>query len=151
MLAPVVRVRGGLPSPVYALLDYERCVAPGVCGNKARKLASLHRTLKPGDHVVSHGGGQSNAMLALASLCDARGARFTYHTRPLPAWLRRQPTGNLRRALSLGMDLAEHPSAEACEAECERTAAGTDCERTTGARPTSTVRGAVRAAPRPLA
>ena len=121
--APIVAVRG-LPSTVHALLDYERCVAPGVCGNKARKLASLH--LSAGESVVSHGGGQSNAMLALASLCHAREAQFTYHTRPQPRWLRERPTGNLRRALSLGMQLSEAKSAAEYEAACARAAQSTD-------------------------
>ena len=121
--APIVCVRG-LPSTVHALLDYERCVAPGVCGNKARKLASLR--LSAGERVVSHGGGQSNAMLALASLCHEREAQLTYHTRPQPRWLRDRPTGNLRRALSLGMQLSEAKSAAEYEAACARAARSTD-------------------------
>lgn len=106
--APIVTVRG--LSSVHALLDFERCTNPGVCGNKARKLASL-QSLAAGHTVASHGGSQSNAMLALACLCHARGARLTYHVRPLPRWLRNNPTGNLRRALDLGMNLEEHQSA----------------------------------------
>ena len=61
--------------------------------------------------IVSHGGGQSNAMLALARLCDHRDVEFAYHTRPLPKWLRSSPIGNLRRALGLGMHLIEHATA----------------------------------------
>ena len=107
--APVLRMRG-LPH-AYAWLDYERCVFPGVCGNKARKLATLD--LAAGDRVVSHGGAQSNALVALANLCHHRGAMLTYHTKPLPRWLREQPVGNLRQALRLGTILSEHASASA--------------------------------------
>jgi 1-aminocyclopropane-1-carboxylate deaminase len=50
-------------------------------------------------------------MLALAALAAHRRVPFTYHTKPLPRWLRNEPIGNLAAALSLGMRLQEHPSA----------------------------------------
>ena len=118
--APVRRVYAN----TFAHLDYKRCIAPGVCGNKARKLFGL--ALGAGSAVVSHGGGQSNAMLALASLCHHQGASFTYHTRPLPKWLRNEPVGNLRRALDLGMDLTEHSSADEYEAAIANAAEAAD-------------------------
>ena len=125
--APILRVRGA-PN-VFTLLDHERCISPGVCGNKARKLLSMQGALAPGAHVVSHGGAQSNAMLALAHLCRAHdGVTFTYHSKPLPAWLRKQPTGNLRRALHLGMRLREHASAAEYEAACAAARESRDTE-----------------------
>lgn len=74
-------------------------------GNKARKLygllegyelASYHR-------VISHGGTQSNAMLALAQLCQLLDIEFHYYTRTPPKWLKQTPIGNLKAALDCGM------------------------------------------------
>lgn len=115
---PVVSLRH---IPLFVMQDYERCVLPGICGNKARKLASLAvaDASEVPSEVVSHGGVQSNAMLALAQLCWHRDRRpFTYHTKPMPRWLRAKPTGNLAGALRLGMQLVEHKSAMAYEAAC---------------------------------
>jgi 1-aminocyclopropane-1-carboxylate deaminase len=104
--APIVCARG--LRGVHVVQDYERCIAPGVCGNKARKLMSLADL--PAHGLVSHGGGQSNAMLALALLAKHRSSFLTYHTRPLPNWLRDAPSGNLGKALTAGMKLVEHGS-----------------------------------------
>ena len=113
-----------LPASLHVLLDYEHrsSLAPLICGNKARKLASLLDDSASGrlSRLRSHGGAQSNAMLAIARLCAARGAEFEYHTRPLPRFLRNQPTGNLARALSLGMTLIEHKTAANYAAACAR-------------------------------
>ena len=107
---------------LFILRDYEHvsALSPLVCGNKARKLASLIEALptKSKSPLVSHGGGQSNAMLALARVCHASSTPFTYHTRPLPRWLRSKPIGNLAKALALGMCLVEHKTAVAYEAAC---------------------------------
>jgi len=73
-------------------------------GNKARKLLSLHRD-HPRSDYVSYGGGQSNAMLALARLAASHGRRLIYFARPLPAWLAARPAGNLAQALDAGMEL----------------------------------------------
>ncbi len=79
-------------------------------GNKARKLAwFLENPLPQVRRVVSHGGAQSNAMLALARLARIKGWEFTWFTRPMPDWLRSHPAGNLRLALELGMQLMESP------------------------------------------
>ena len=108
---------------VHVLRDNERCSLVGVCGNKARKLATLAETTLPAAGVVSHGGAQSNAMLALASLCRDRGSTLTYHTRPIPAWLRASPQGNLAAALATGsMHLIEHASLNDYEAAVDRAA-----------------------------
>ena len=57
--------------------------------------------------VVSYGGPQSNAMLALAATVHWKKKRFVYYTKKLPRWLRKTPSGNFLRALSLGMELRE--------------------------------------------
>jgi len=90
----------------------------GLNGNKARKFAHLERQLfegKRGDGldrelvVVSHGGLQSNAMLALARLCAshrsirAAKTRLLYFTRPAPPHLH-VPHGNFKRALDMDME-----------------------------------------------
>ena len=113
--AAAIRPRTAHGLPLFELCDYERCILPGVCGNKARKLSQLcTRPRLPA--LVSHGGPQSNAMLALAAVAAARGTELTYHTKPLPGWLRTAPTGSLAEARRLGMTLVEHPSAAGYEA-----------------------------------
>ncbi|RVU84822.1 pyridoxal-phosphate dependent enzyme [Leucothrix sargassi] len=74
-------------------------------GNKARKLYGLLHRLesKKYTRVVSHGGTQSNAMLAIAQLCQLLSIEFHYTTRPAPKWLRQSPNGNLKAALACGM------------------------------------------------
>ena len=70
--------------------------------------------------IVSHGGPQSNAMLALAAVVhfqntrlglgngdDPMRRRFVYYTKKLPRFLRNQPSGNLFRAMSLGTEIVE--------------------------------------------
>ena len=128
--APIVHQTPSLPN-LHQWLDYEHS-APvlGVRGNKARKLASLiHKLAAPASSaskpLISHGGAQSNAMLALARVCHHNGVRFEYHTRPMPKWLRQAPAGNIARALSLGMALIEHSSAGAYVLAVERARAAT--------------------------
>lgn len=77
-----------------------------VSGNKARKLLkfALDAPSQPG-MVASMGGHQSNAMVALAALCHARGLRFVYLVKPVPRWLRSNPAGNYARALALNAEL----------------------------------------------
>lgn len=76
----------------------------GVTGSKLRKLYSLFisEELDNYDSVVSYGGAQSNAMLALARLCRYRRKSFVYVTRPVSARLRETP-GNFYDALSAHM------------------------------------------------
>ena len=74
-------------------------------GNKARKLYGLleRYDLSQYQRVISHGGSQSNAMLALAQLCQLLDVEFHYYTRPPPKWLKQTPIGNLKDALDCGM------------------------------------------------
>jgi 1-aminocyclopropane-1-carboxylate deaminase len=137
------------PSPVETILirdrlihvkrdDQLRLAGSQLSGNKARKMLSLALLADENfpECIVSYGGPQSNAMLALAAIVNFRnqqqgsvetvdsrssdsayGAnepttgqkrfRFVYYTKKLPRFLRNQPSGNLFRAKSLGMELVE--------------------------------------------
>ena len=104
-----------------------------ISGNKARKMLAIHDV--PANEfpecIVSYGGPQSNAMVALAAVVNYKnreaemGAtsshdvhqkitkkRFVYFTKKLPRFLRDQPSGNLFRAQTLGMELVELTSQE---------------------------------------
>jgi hypothetical protein len=120
------------PSPVDVVMVRDRLVylkrddqlrLPGsqISGNKARKMLALNDLAKEDfpTCLVSYGGPQSNAMLALAAIVrfqndnaglgtdDPDRKRFVYYAKKLPRFLRSQPNGNLYRALSLGMELVE--------------------------------------------
>jgi 1-aminocyclopropane-1-carboxylate deaminase len=84
---------------------------PRLSGNKYRKLHTLLQTPSDRiDRVVSYGGVQSNAMLAIAALCHLKGWAFEYTAKNVPLHLKADPTGNYLQALSLGMRLNEvHP------------------------------------------
>jgi hypothetical protein len=70
-------------------------------GNKLRKLwRYLHSTdIAPYKGIMSHGGHQSNAMLAIAQLANDVELPFSYFTAELPAKLADQPEGNLLAAV----------------------------------------------------
>lgn len=99
--------------------DLLRLPGSNVSGNKARKLLSLVTLIPPDEFpsaVVSYGGPQSNAMVALAAVVNHQNTlhphknskkRFLYYTKTIPRWLRKQPSGNLLRAKSLGMEMIE--------------------------------------------
>jgi len=83
-------------------------IDPLLSGNKYRKLYSLIHT--PTDQyrrIVSHGGTQSNAMLSIAALCRQKGWHFDYTAKTVASHLKQAPSGNLRVALALGMQLHE--------------------------------------------
>jgi len=122
----------------FQLLDYEIQTVPGVRGVHARKLATLcgyegssplcetPRFPLPAQKpkwtpeateagLVSCGGllarGGAAVLPPLARVCAARGSTLTYHTPPLPDWLRDEPSGNLAAALATGcLKLVEHES-----------------------------------------
>lgn len=81
---------------------------PLLSGNKYWKLYALIQTPKERyKQLVSYGGTQSNAMLSMAALCHDKGWAFHYTSKPVPAYLKEQPSGNLSKALDLGMVLHE--------------------------------------------
>ncbi|CAM9789549.1 unnamed protein product [Laminaria digitata] len=93
--------------------DKMRLAGSGLSGNKARKLYALNKipTESFPKLVASHGGAQSNAMVAIAAVVASKeGSSFVYYTKPVPRWLRRNPVGNFARALALGAEIMEvHP------------------------------------------
>lgn len=75
-----------------------------IAGNKARKLYGvLQQDLSAYQQIVSYGGAQSNAMLALAQLSQQLSLPFHYYSRAVPKWLTQKPLGNLKQALDCGM------------------------------------------------
>jgi len=83
-------------------------VHPHLSGNKYYKLYTLLNTpAATYQTMISYGGNQSNAMLAIAHLCQQKGWAFEYICKPLPQHLKENPTGNLKAALDLNMQLIE--------------------------------------------
>jgi len=77
---------------------------PYLSGNKYRKLHKLLNTPKENiKTIISYGGTQSNAMLAIAALCKLKEWEFIYYTKPLSSNMKEQQFGNYFDALSLGM------------------------------------------------
>jgi len=86
----------------------DELIDPLLSGNKYRKLYTLLQTPpETYEIIISYGGSQSNAMLSIAALCQQKGWRFHYYCKPLAAHLKQQPTGNIKTALELGMQLLE--------------------------------------------
>lgn len=105
-----------LPSSISKIVIEEReflvkrddLLDPYLAGNKYRKLYTLVQTpsqkLKK---IISYGGTQSNAMLALAALAQKKGWVFEYYTKPLSKHQKSYPSGNYLQALHLGMQHIE--------------------------------------------
>ncbi len=81
-----------------------------LAGNKYRKLYTLLKTpANRFNKIISYGGTQSNAMLAIASMCHKKGWEFYYYTKPLSKVQKQNPSGNYHYALQLGMNHIELP------------------------------------------
>ena len=79
-----------------------------LAGNKYRKLHPLLQTPKENlEHIISYGGTQSNAMLAIAAMCKAKGWKFTYYTKPVSMQQKLENLGNYYHAIELGMNHIE--------------------------------------------
>lgn len=79
-------------------------IDPFLAGNKYRKLYTLLQTPKEKyNKIISYGGTQSNAMLAIAAMCKKKNWKFFYYTKPLSQFQKEQNEGNFFHALSLGM------------------------------------------------
>jgi 1-aminocyclopropane-1-carboxylate deaminase/D-cysteine desulfhydrase-like pyridoxal-dependent ACC family enzyme len=77
---------------------------PHLAGNKYRKLHTLLHT--PKEHyttIISYGGTQSNAMLAISAMCYQKGWQFLYYTKTLATYQKEQPLGNFALAKAFGM------------------------------------------------
>ena len=75
-----------------------------LAGNKYRKLYTLLNTPKETyNRIISYGGTQSNAMLAISAMCKAKNWEFVYYSKPISQTQKLQNDGNLFHALSLDM------------------------------------------------
>jgi len=86
------------------LVKRDDLIDPFLAGNKYRKLYTLLQT--PQHHfnkIISYGGTQSNAMLAIAAMCKQKGWEFCYYTKPLNTTMNACAQGNYALALSFGM------------------------------------------------
>jgi len=79
-------------------------IDPFLAGNKYRKLYSLLQT-PPNkfNKIISYGGTQSNAMLAIAAMCKMKGWEFTYYSKQISQTQKNQNNGNLFESIKLGM------------------------------------------------
>jgi 1-aminocyclopropane-1-carboxylate deaminase/D-cysteine desulfhydrase-like pyridoxal-dependent ACC family enzyme len=83
-------------------------IDPFLAGNKYRKLYMLlKKTKEKYNKIISYGGTQSNAMLAIAAMCRAKEWEFTYITKPLSTFQKEQNEGNFFHAITLGMQHVE--------------------------------------------
>ena len=81
---------------------------PSFSGNKARKFWHfLQHDYPKVKKVISYGSSQSNAMYSISVLAKMRGWKFDYYTTHLSSYLKENPHGNLKYALSNGMNLIE--------------------------------------------
>lgn len=79
-------------------------IDPYLAGNKYRKLYTLLQTpSKRYSTIISYGGTQSNAMLAIAAMCRDKNWNFIYYTKPLSTILKHENIGNFYEAKNLGM------------------------------------------------
>jgi len=79
-------------------------IDPFLAGNKYRKLYTLLQT--PSNKlrkIISYGGTQSNAMLAIAAMCKAKSWEFEYYTKPLSQTQKNFSHGNYFHSINLGM------------------------------------------------
>ena len=90
------------------LVKRDDLIDPYLAGNKYRKLYSLLQIPKEKlKKIISYGGTQSNAMLAIAAMCKEKGWEFIYYTKPLSEKMREEKAGNYAISLSLGMQHKE--------------------------------------------
>jgi len=84
-----------------------------LAGNKYRKLYSLLQTPSSKyNTIISYGGTQSNAMLAIAAMCRKKSWNFYYYTKSLSLTQKKQNLGNFFFAKELGMKHIEIPDKE---------------------------------------
>ena len=89
--------------------DLHTLPGPYLKGNKSRKFKGLMELLSEQgdiDCIVSHGGAQSNAMVALAAIGSYTNTEIMYYSKKPGRWLRNNPSGNYLRATSLGINFS---------------------------------------------
>lgn len=83
-------------------------IDPYLAGNKYRKLYKLLKTPKNKlNKIISYGGTQSNAMLAIAAMCKSKGWEFDYYTKPQSATQKTLDIGNYFHSIEMGMNHIE--------------------------------------------
>jgi len=95
-------------------LKRDDLINPFFNGNKARKFDYyLNSDLSDFKKIASYGGNQSNAMFSLAALAKIKNLQFDYYIKPIPLFLKKNPVGNFKYALEMGMHYIELPDYEA--------------------------------------
>ncbi len=90
------------------LVKRDDLIDPYLAGNKYRKLYTLLNTSKHTfNKIISYGGTQSNAMLAIAAMCKKKGWEFVYYTKVLSETQKLQDSGNFFHSIKLGMNHVE--------------------------------------------
>ncbi|MCF6340529.1 MAG: 1-aminocyclopropane-1-carboxylate deaminase [Sulfurimonas sp.] len=75
-----------------------------LAGNKYRKLYALLQAPSSSlNKIISYGGTQSNAMLAIAAMCKDKGWEFVYYTKPINQTQKYDNCGNYFHSIRLGM------------------------------------------------
>ncbi len=83
-------------------------IDPYLAGNKYRKLYTLlNISSNTYNTIISYGGTQSNAMLAIAAMCKKKKWQFIYYTKKLSETQKNEGEGNYAQALALGMEHIE--------------------------------------------
>ncbi|MBU0720770.1 1-aminocyclopropane-1-carboxylate deaminase [bacterium] len=86
------------------LVKRDDLIDPFLAGNKYRKLYTLLQTpSKTFNKIISYGGTQSNAMLAIAAMCKSKNWEFVYYTTSVGDAQKKQNIGNFAHAIGLGM------------------------------------------------
>jgi 1-aminocyclopropane-1-carboxylate deaminase/D-cysteine desulfhydrase-like pyridoxal-dependent ACC family enzyme len=90
------------------LVKRDDLIDPYLAGNKYRKLYTLLQTPKDKlDTIISYGGTQSNAMLAISAICKTKGWKFIYYTKPISNVIKNEKNGNFFHSIKLGMNHIE--------------------------------------------
>jgi len=86
------------------LVKRDDLIDPHLAGNKYRKLYALLNTPRERlSKIISYGGTQSNAMLAIAAMCKKKDWEFIYYTKTLSSQQMKQNEGNFFHSKALGM------------------------------------------------
>ncbi|WP_321778937.1 1-aminocyclopropane-1-carboxylate deaminase [Sulfurimonas sp.] len=86
------------------LVKRDDLIDPYLAGNKYRKLYTLLKTTPDKiDKIISYGGTQSNAMLAIAAMCKEKAWEFIYYSKPISKTQKLSSVGNYFNSITLGM------------------------------------------------
>ena len=86
------------------LVKRDDLIDPYLAGNKYRKLYTLLNTPKNKlSKIISYGGTQSNAMLAISAMCKQKDWEFIYYTKTLSIQQKKLNDGNYFYSIEQGM------------------------------------------------